>query len=290
MPVLQNITTQKQPETNTNPIQSGYSFLSNLYEKGTDLGKDVLDNISNTLNTVVDSVSSLSSKGTNSERADTFSPLSPPSQYSKAKGMMSTPTPGAHVWVMFENGDPNYPIVLGAIYGQSDYQGIHDIPSTGIAPKQEEGTISGGYGKEYEKGSVTGKPGSGRWLKKYDDADGSMVTAADKLQKKVGIVPTYRCYNYVKNGIMANGCVTNEQWFANAGTDTSAKDAGPALTSRGFSKLNITDPEKAPPGAVIVYSGGKDGHIEMKTSDGGYVSDFYHKTPSPRQVSGIYVK
>lgn len=66
----------------------------------------------------------------NTENADPNPPFITPNQYSKAKGMISIPTPGAHVWVMFEGGDPNYPIVLGTIFGKEDYHGIYDMKAS----------------------------------------------------------------------------------------------------------------------------------------------------------------
>lgn len=44
------------------------------------------------------------------------------------KGLMCIPGVGAHVWVRFENGDANFPIVMGTYASQANYKGIHKIP------------------------------------------------------------------------------------------------------------------------------------------------------------------
>ena len=41
------------------------------------------------------------------------------------KGIISVPGVGAHVWIRFESGDPNYPIVIGTFMAQTDYKGVY---------------------------------------------------------------------------------------------------------------------------------------------------------------------
>lgn len=43
------------------------------------------------------------------------------------KGMISIPGVGSHVWVQFENGDTNYPFVVGIITNSSDVGGIFQV-------------------------------------------------------------------------------------------------------------------------------------------------------------------
>ena len=43
------------------------------------------------------------------------------------KGMISIPGVGSHVWINFENGDTNYPVVLGVITNSSDIGGIFQV-------------------------------------------------------------------------------------------------------------------------------------------------------------------
>ena len=49
-----------------------------------------------------------------------------PTNYSTmARGMFSIPNVGAHVWVWFINGDPNYPVYFAAAYGEEDVKRIY---------------------------------------------------------------------------------------------------------------------------------------------------------------------
>jgi len=48
-----------------------------------------------------------------------------PSTYSNAaKGIFSIPNVGAHVWVFFSEGVPQYPVYIGASFGQNDFESI----------------------------------------------------------------------------------------------------------------------------------------------------------------------
>lgn len=44
------------------------------------------------------------------------------------KGLICTPGVGSHVWVRFENGDVNFPIIMGTYANQANYKGIYKIP------------------------------------------------------------------------------------------------------------------------------------------------------------------
>ena len=54
-------------------------------------------------------------------------PMRSPDYNNDWKGMISIPGVGAHVWVTFDNGDVNYPIIVGTFAAQSDYKGIFEI-------------------------------------------------------------------------------------------------------------------------------------------------------------------
>lgn len=43
------------------------------------------------------------------------------------KGVISIPAVGAHVWVIFENGDSNFPIIIGTFTDQNSYKNIYDV-------------------------------------------------------------------------------------------------------------------------------------------------------------------
>jgi len=48
-----------------------------------------------------------------------------PATYSNAaKGLFSIPNVGAHVWVFFSEGVPQYPVYIGASFGQDDFESI----------------------------------------------------------------------------------------------------------------------------------------------------------------------
>ena len=53
-------------------------------------------------------------------------PMRSPDYNNDFKGMVSIPGVGAHVWIYFENGDLNYPIILGSFAAKVDYRGIFE--------------------------------------------------------------------------------------------------------------------------------------------------------------------
>jgi hypothetical protein len=53
-------------------------------------------------------------------------PMRSPNYNNNFKGSISIPGVGSHVWVYFENGDLNYPIILGTFASQADYKGIFE--------------------------------------------------------------------------------------------------------------------------------------------------------------------
>jgi hypothetical protein len=112
-----------------------------------------------------------------------------------------------------------------------------------------------------------------------------LVRAATIAQERAHAHSRARCWQYVKEALLASGAVN-----AYPGTGY-AKEAGQELTSKfGFRKLPGRDPYKAPVGSVLVYDASQAaGHVEIRTKD-GFVSDFKSKTPSPRKLIGIYAK
>lgn len=66
-------------------------------------------------------------KSGDSNYANPYSYMYKPSVYSnKAKGSFGIPSVGAHVYVFFREGNPLFPVILGASFGNSDWQGIYD--------------------------------------------------------------------------------------------------------------------------------------------------------------------
>lgn len=109
--------------------------------------------------------------------------------------------------------------------------------------------------------------------------------------------PLYKCWRYVKLGLMEADLADN--YIASE----FAVHAGSHLEREGFTNLldnpEYTDmtPATAPPGAVLVYSkqgSYTPGHIEVKTHNGTYISDFESDSPitdyNPRRrLIGIYI-
>lgn len=109
--------------------------------------------------------------------------------------------------------------------------------------------------------------------------------------------PLYKCWRYVKLGLMEGDLADN--YIASE----FAVHAGPHLERKGFTNLldnpeyaNMT-PKTAPAGAVLVYrkqGSYTPGHIEVKTHNGTFISDFESDSPitdyNPRRhLIGIYI-
>ena len=114
--------------------------------------------------------------------------------------------------------------------------------------------------------------------------DSRMIRAAEIASERAFKKPTWRCWHYVKDALLRAGVVPNRPetpWAKQAGDELCAK--------YGFRKLRISNPLRAPVGAVIVYGGEDAGHVELRTAS-GFVSDFIPPTPYPRPLIGVYVK
>ena len=114
--------------------------------------------------------------------------------------------------------------------------------------------------------------------------DSRMIRAAEIAQKRAHPQMTWHCWKYVKDALLAADVVKSRP------TSAWAKQAGDELCRNyGFTKLKISNPYKAPVGAVVVYGGPDAGHVEIRTPD-GFVSDFVSHTSYPRPLVGVYVK
>jgi hypothetical protein len=111
----------------------------------------------------------------------------------------------------------------------------------------------------------------------------------DGTYSKSSTKPTGYCWRYVKLALMESGMVKGYM------PGTSAKYAGLTLERNGFKKCPaIRDPNKAPLASVLVYGGGTNGHIEMRTLN-GFTSDFIARVRTTaflrsRPLLGVYVK
>ena len=61
-------------------------------------------------------------------KPDVGGPYRPSDQGNNFKGIVSIPSPGAHVFVRFENGDANRPIITGTFAGRNDYESMYGVP------------------------------------------------------------------------------------------------------------------------------------------------------------------
>jgi hypothetical protein len=115
--------------------------------------------------------------------------------------------------------------------------------------------------------------------------DARMIRAAQIAMRRAYPYPTWRCWHYVKDALVAANVVDSRP------TSPWAKEAGDELCRRyGFIKLRyVRKPMQAPVGAVLVYGGPDAGHVEIRTAT-GFVSDFISRTPYPRPFLGAYIK
>lgn len=107
-------------------------------------------------------------------------------------------------------------------------------------------------------------------------------------------VSTNYCYRYVK--LILQDCGASKNYLPGAW----ATNSGQYLSKAGFTKLSSFNVEDAPIGSIIVYSNTcldshPAGHIEIKTAQNSFVSDFKSSIPISqatrcRQVKGIYFK
>jgi len=114
--------------------------------------------------------------------------------------------------------------------------------------------------------------------------DSRMLNAAKIAEERARQHSARLCWRYVKEALFKANVVDTYPQTA------LAKQAGDELIKKhGFRQLSITDPLKAPVGAVLVYGGRGAGHVEIRTKD-GFVSDFESPTPSKRPLLGIFIK
>jgi hypothetical protein len=115
--------------------------------------------------------------------------------------------------------------------------------------------------------------------------DGRLMQAASIAEERAHAHSRSRCWHYVKDALLASGVIGSRP------KTELARDAAQELVSNyGFKRLPVNDPFAAPVGSVLVYGTSRSvGHVELRTRE-GFVSDFRSKTPSRRQLLGIYAK
>jgi len=114
--------------------------------------------------------------------------------------------------------------------------------------------------------------------------DSRMVEAAELAAQRAASSSRMSCWRYVKIALLQAHLVDSYP------KTRYAKEAGIELqNSFGFRKIAVSDPYKAPTGSVLVYGGPGAGHVELRLKE-GFVSDFVSSKPSPRPLTGVYVK
>ncbi len=114
--------------------------------------------------------------------------------------------------------------------------------------------------------------------------DKRMIKAAEIAAARARKNSISRCWRYVKQALLASKVIDSYPK-----TVYAKQAAGELQANYGFKKIKVTDPFKAPVGAVLVYGGRGAGHVEIRTEE-GFVSDFKSATPSPRPLIGVYIK
>jgi hypothetical protein len=114
--------------------------------------------------------------------------------------------------------------------------------------------------------------------------DRHLVEAAKIAEANASPYSTMRCWRYVKEALLKAGAVG-----AYPATNYACQ-AGDELKNRyGFVRLAIHDPYQAPVGAVLVYSGGGAGHVEIRTEH-GFASDYRSPWACRYRLIGVYAK
>lgn len=116
--------------------------------------------------------------------------------------------------------------------------------------------------------------------------DKSLVRAATLAQERSSARSKARCWQYVKEALVASGAVDSYP------KTNYACQAGDELERNyGFHKLSVRDPYQAPLGAVLVYGKGSNGagHVELRTKE-GFVSDYHSKNRCKYPLIAAYAK
>lgn len=114
--------------------------------------------------------------------------------------------------------------------------------------------------------------------------DPKLMRAASIAKERATARTHFRCWQYVKEALVAAGVVKSYPKTA------YAAEAGQELVQNyGFQQLSVRDPYKAPIGAVLVYGNHSRGHVEIRTRD-GFVSDYHSKNRCFYPLVAVYGK
>ena len=114
--------------------------------------------------------------------------------------------------------------------------------------------------------------------------DPKLMRAATIAEERASARSHFRCWQYVKEALVAAGAISSYPRTA------YAANAGQELVSEfGFRQLAVRDPYAAPVGAVLVYGNKYRGHVEIRTKD-GFVSDYHSKNRCFYPLVAVYGK
>lgn len=114
--------------------------------------------------------------------------------------------------------------------------------------------------------------------------DPSLMRAASIAEQRANDRSKSLCWRYVKQALLAAGAVKSYP------KTNYAADAGDELArSYGFTRLSVRDPYAAPVGAVLVYSYGSKGHVEIRTRN-GFASDYRSRNACYSRLLAVYGK
>lgn len=100
---------------------SDSNFVTNYVEASSTAPGEAFEKVDNRLN------DAFTGDKSQVNYTNPYSYMYKPNVYSnKAKGSFGVPSVGSHVYVFFRDGNPNFPVLIGASFGKSDWVGIYD--------------------------------------------------------------------------------------------------------------------------------------------------------------------
>jgi len=114
--------------------------------------------------------------------------------------------------------------------------------------------------------------------------DPRLRRAATIAQERANARSRARCWQYVKEALVASGVISSYP------KTNYASEAGDELVrSYGFKRLAVHDQFAAPIGAVLVFGHGSAGHVVIRTKS-GFVSDYWTKNRCKYPLVAVYGK
>lgn len=162
-----------------------------------------------------------------------------------------------------------------------------DVQSAGLAPSSSRFFYS----------NFDGSVGSARIMRHYwrvpithPDAsvdsrlDPRLRRAATIAQERAHARSKSRCWQYVKQALVASGVITSYP------KTNYASEAGEELVRNyGFKRLPVHDEFAAPIGSVLVFGHGSAGHVVIRTKS-GFVSDYWTSNRCKYPLVAVYGK